>query len=71
MNPLDRIGSQFPNWRYDHPRILYGLIRSLKPRTVMEIGTYRGYAACYMAQACKENVISRFSGRLLFLRLRL
>lgn len=55
VNPLDRIEQQFPDWRYDHPRILYSLMRSLKPRIAVESGTYRGYAACYMAQACKEN----------------
>ena len=45
----------FATWHYDHPRILYALMRSLKPKVAVEIGTYRGYAACYMAQALKEN----------------
>lgn len=55
MNPLQRIEDRFPDWNYHHPRILYALIRSLKPAVCVEIGTYRGYAACYMAQALKEN----------------
>lgn len=45
----------FHDWHYDHPRILYSLIRALRPSVVVEVGTYRGYAACYMAQALKEN----------------
>lgn len=45
----------FHDWHYDHPRILYALMRSLKPTVAVEVGTYRGYAACYMAQALKEN----------------
>jgi len=55
VNHLAAIDAQFPNWNYMHPSVLYGLCRSLKPRVVVEVGTYRGYAACYMAQACKEN----------------
>lgn len=43
------------DWRYDNPKILYGLIRSLKPAVVVEVGTYKGYAASWMAQALKEN----------------
>src|SRR5581483_9979767 len=27
----------------------------MRPMTVVEVGTYRGYAACYMAQALLEN----------------
>ena len=27
----------------------------LQPNTVVEVGTYRGYAACYMARAIQEN----------------
>jgi len=46
---------RFQDWNYDHPKILHGLIRSLKPAVAVEIGTYRGYAACYMARAIQEN----------------
>ena len=56
---LQRIEDLFPDWRYDHPRILYALIRSLKPEICVEVGTYRGYAACYMGQALKENAKGR------------
>src|SRR4051812_20105134 len=55
MNFFDKVEKLFATWHYDHPRILYALIRSLKPTIAVEIGTYRGYAACYMAQALKEN----------------
>lgn len=58
MNTTDffsTVESLFHDWNYNHPRILYSLIRALKPKVVFEIGTYRGYAACYMAQALKEN----------------
>lgn len=49
----------FHDWHYDHPRILYALIRAMKPQVVMEVGTYRGYAACYMARAIQENNAGR------------
>lgn len=52
---FETVEKVFETWRYDHPRILYALCRSLRPRTVIDCGTYRGYSACYMAQACKEN----------------
>lgn len=52
---FDEVDQVFATWKYDHPRILYALIRSLKPETVVEVGTYRGYAAAWMAQALKEN----------------
>jgi hypothetical protein len=55
INPLTRIEERFPDWQYGHPKVLYGLIRSLKPDVVVEVGTYRGYGACYMAQAIKDN----------------
>ena len=55
MDPLQRIEDRFPDWNYHHPRILHAMIRSLQPEIVVEVGTYRGYAACYMAQALKEN----------------
>lgn len=55
MSFFDTVEARFPDWHYDHPRILYSLIRSLKPRVCVEAGTYRGYAACYMARALQEN----------------
>lgn len=58
MNTTDcfaTIETRFADWHYDHPKILYGLIRSLKPDVIVEVGTYRGYCACYMARALQEN----------------
>jgi hypothetical protein len=55
VNFFETVERVFETWHYDHPRILYALMRSLKPKVAVEVGTYRGYAACYMAQALKEN----------------
>lgn len=55
MSPFETIESRFKDWNYGHPKILWGLIRAMKPDVVVEVGTYLGYAACYMAQALKEN----------------
>lgn len=52
---FETVEALFHDWNYHHPRILYSLIRALKPLTVVEVGTYRGYAACYMARALQEN----------------
>lgn len=45
----------FKDWNYGHPKVLYGLIRSMRPKTVVEIGTYRGFGAAWMAKALQEN----------------
>lgn len=55
MNFHERIWELHKDWCYENPIILYGLIRSLKPQTVVEVGTYRGFSASWMAQALKEN----------------
>lgn len=55
MTTLADIEARFPAWHYDTPRILYSLIRAIRPRQCVEIGTYTGYAACYMALALQEN----------------
>lgn len=49
------IETRFHDWNYAHPKALYGLMRALRPATAIEVGTYRGYAACYMARALQEN----------------
>lgn len=43
------------DWCYGNPVILYGLVRSMKPKVIVEVGTYRGFSASWMAQALKEN----------------
>lgn len=35
--------------------LLYGLVRSLQPKTIVEIGSARGLSACTMALACRHN----------------
>lgn len=57
MDFFERVEALFHDWHYDHPRILYALMRSLRPEVAVEVGTYRGYAACYMARAVQENGI--------------
>ncbi len=39
--------------------LLYGLARSLKPATVVEIGSARGKSACFLGMALKENGAGR------------
>lgn len=34
---------------------LYGLVKILKPRYILETGTYKGISSSYMAQGLKEN----------------
>lgn len=42
-------------WTHGNAISLYGLVRSLKPGVVVEIGSFLGYSAAWMAQALKEN----------------
>ncbi len=64
---FDFLEDLYKTWHYDHPRILYSFVRALKPEVVVEVGAYRGYCACYLAKAIKENnkgrlfVIDNFS----------
>lgn len=52
---FDKVESLYKDWQYDHPRVLYSLIKLLKPERVLEVGTFIGYGACYMARALQEN----------------
>lgn len=52
---FDYIEQLFHDWRYDHPKIMYGIIRAMKPDVVIEVGTYRGFSSCYFAKALQEN----------------
>lgn len=53
------IEDRFRDWHYSTPATLYGLVKTLKPAVCVEVGTYRGYAACYMARAVQENNTGR------------
>lgn len=52
---FDKVESLYKDWQYDHPRVLYSMIKLLKPKVVVEVGTFIGYGACYMARALEEN----------------
>jgi len=49
------VDTLFHDWNYRHPRLLHGLIRWLEPDVVVEVGSFRGYAAAWMARALYEN----------------
>lgn len=49
------IKQRFHDWNYDTPMILGALVKAMKPHSIVECGTYRGLAACWMARACQEN----------------
>ncbi len=38
-----------------HARLLYGLVRWLQPMSVVEVGTFTGYTACWLAKALQDN----------------
>jgi predicted O-methyltransferase YrrM len=42
-------------YQYRHPRFLHALIRWLRPRHVVEVGTHIGMSAVWMARALQEN----------------
>lgn len=35
--------------------LLYGLVRILKPKNILETGTYKGFSAAYMATGLRDN----------------
>lgn len=55
MTFFDTVEQRFKDWNYGHPKVLYGLIRTLQPNVVVEVGAYRGYASAYMAKALQDN----------------
>jgi len=38
-----------------HVWAVYGLIRWLQPKVLVEIGTYKGFVGLHMARACEDN----------------
>ena len=57
MIPFEKfceIAAKIP-YQYRHPIILYGLIRWLRPITVVEVGTHLGMSAVWMGRAIQEN----------------
>jgi hypothetical protein len=55
MDFYNHVNQLFHDWSYGHPHILYGLMRSMRPHVAVEIGTYRGFGASWMAKALQEN----------------
>lgn len=47
---------------YRHAQMLYGLIRWLRPQSVVEVGTCFGGAAVWMARALQENSVEILPG---------
>jgi len=39
----------------DYGSVFYGLIRALKPKTIVELGTKNGFSAYHMSKALKDN----------------
>jgi predicted O-methyltransferase YrrM len=48
-------GRPFGSGLGDSADLLYGLVRSMKPETCVEIGSARGKSACYIGLALQEN----------------
>lgn len=43
------------DYKYDHPLLIYSLMRCFKIRHAIEIGCHIGYTSCWMARAIQEN----------------
>ena len=53
-------GNSYRMWNDGSPEIevlefLYAMVRILKPKAVLETGTYKGWSAAYMAQGLQDN----------------
>lgn len=55
MSFFETVDEVYRDWNYDHPKVLYGLIRSIRPAIVINCGTFRGLSAAWMAKACQDN----------------
>lgn len=40
---------------WEHGEMLRGLVRWLRPQSVIEVGTFYGYSACWLARGLQEN----------------
>lgn len=38
-----------------HALLMYGLVRWLQPRTIVEVGSFHGFTTMHLAQACEDN----------------
>ena len=55
MNFFHTVSERFKDWDYAYPKVLYGLILAIRATNVVEVGTYRGLGACWMARAIQEQ----------------
>ena len=56
MQDFERVTNHLPNAvTADHAWMLYGLIRWLRPHTAVEIGSFHGYTAAWIARALLDN----------------
>jgi len=42
-------------WTTGHAWVMYGLVRSLKPASIVEVGAWAGFCTMHLAQACEDN----------------
>lgn len=49
------LATRFADWNYANPILLYALVRMHKPQAVVDVGTYRGLSASWMAKGVQEN----------------
>lgn len=57
MIPFDdfkKVADAIP-YQYRHPHFLYALVKWLRPKSVVEIGTHLGMSAVWMARGIQEN----------------
>lgn len=50
-------------YQYRHQEFLYALVRWLRPKTIVEVGTHIGATAVWLARACQENAADGFEGK--------
>lgn len=59
MSFFEQVDKTFHDWNYQHPKALYAFVRMLRPRSIVDCGSYRGLSASWMAKGCQENNIGR------------
>lgn len=47
-----------------HSQLLFGLVRWLQPQSVVEVGTWQGYTACWIARALQCDLRQEWRGGL-------
>ena len=55
--PAEEYASDLQGWNSEHP-IFEEVIRSRRPRRILEVGTWKGASAIHMARLCRRHAIS-------------